>query len=500
MLAKLRFAIANADAGAPALEILDNVADIRPQELRFGDGTQRLNLYAVGAVLAEATCLSASGQPVFLPLKSVVRASSASELVLSPDAEHAGIAAFAPLVELTADAVIERVREAGIAGMGGAGFPTWRKLALVDAEQPWLLLVNAVECEPGCMADRVLLRQALKSVTEGIRLLAEAFSLVRTVVAIKSTSTPANMPDQSAASLTKLLATQGYATVIAPAHYPAGDERMLCAQLGYTLAAGQRPSDHRVLVLNVATVAAIGAAVARGQAPAERLLTLHGGAIGVRQVLRVPLGALLVDVVALACAEEKHRGGRPTQPKLDVQVGGAMMARDLDVHGPVVKQATTALWVNERRTNALVRPCINCGRCDPVCPQFLPVARLYAVIEAGQGSNQVAHLQADQLGIEQLGVQDCSGCRCCDVVCPSHIPLAAVLREARASSIQEHAVKQLAERAKLRSEAHAERQRQRDAKRSTKLRQRGDGRELTKAKLDSVLRAARRRRERPDVS
>lgn len=455
----------------PALRHIDK--RFIPAELWFAIAPAERIEMTPGQQIAEGTRLSLAGQPIYAPVTAVVMRLETDKVVLKPLQTQVEAPlttpTFAPLAERDKDAIISRVRAAGITGMGGAGFPAWRKLAALPHGPMPLLLINAVECEPGCGADAVLLEFEPDAVAHGMDVLADALQATQVVLACKRSALDA------ATTVTRLSSGQRARTVVMDDRYPAGDERVLCKQLGHSLTLKQRPVERGVIVFNVATVAAIGAAVCRGMVPTFRRITVHGPGVATPSVVEVMLGTPAAEVLAALGVSDYSAG---------VAVGGAMMSQPLNLREAAIGQSTTALYVPARHAQRARAACINCGRCDPVCPQALAVARLYELIEAARPLEAVA----------ALDVQGCTGCGCCDAICPSGIPLAATLRDARTAVLEQRASAVSAAIAKARSDSHVQRERQREAQRVSRLRQRGDSHGRTKDKVDAMLRAARQRR------
>ncbi|MEM7407172.1 MAG: hypothetical protein AAF458_17870 [Pseudomonadota bacterium] len=442
----------------------------------------------VGRHYAAGTALCAAGQPQFLPLAARLICVSTETLVFAPEASHPTGPEPASLpvppapmrvrmVRPGIEDLIERARTFGIAGHGGAGFPLWKKLEGAQARSPSILVVNAVECEPGLAGDGALLALEPERVARGFEALVHVYSPQRALLAAH-TSEPARR--------------LGCEALVVPGGYPAGDERQICRQLGRPLGYRERSLDAGVLMLNVGTVAALGDAL-DGIAPNRRFVTVHGPAVARPSVLPAWLGTPLNDVLeaaAMNTALADDRGG-----SLGLRVGGLMMGTDV---APAqwradedaisrqigVAQSTTGLYLRERLDASPAQPCINCQRCDAVCPQHLPVARLWQALDR-QDAQATAPL-----------LDGCNQCRCCDLVCPSGIGLADAFGAARLEVGEQARAAALANWYAGRYQAHQRREQERNAARERR-RERRDG--SARPQLADLLKAGRRRRRRPGV-
>ena len=295
-------------------------------------------------------------------------------LTLHPDGEQRRAPA------LTAPNLVERTREAGIVGLGGAGYPTHLKLRQALARGADALIVNAVECEAGVNADRALLLTCTDDVLRGIEALAEALSAPRVVLAVGA-PLPAELPVE---------------VQVAPGPYPAGWERALTQRLlGRTVPTGRFPTDVGVLVLNVATVFAIARAWHHGEPLTRRVVTVGTAEFWVRighPVAELPLPAGMYTV-----------GGPVT---------GWLAAGD-----EAVRKDTRS--VTPRPTVA-TSPCIRCGWCATACPQGLLPQELLRGVEAEHWEQ-----------VERLRLDECIECGACDLACPSRLPLLAAFRHAK---------------------------------------------------------------------
>ncbi|MCB1553717.1 MAG: electron transport complex subunit RsxC [Xanthomonadales bacterium] len=340
---------------------------------------------------------------------------------------------LAPLGECTdAEALRERVREAGIVGLGGAGFPTADKLGGDRS----VLILNGVECEPHIACDDRLLREDARAVLGGGRWLARICGAQQVLIAVE---------DSMHAAIDALRAVladfPGITLRVVPDRYPQGGERQLIATLcGVEVPADGLPRDVGILVANVATAAATHAAIERGEPLTRRWVSVSGDAVAAPGVFEVPIGLPVAELVAAA--------GGYTADAVHLLLGGSMMGTALpDDAAPIGKlhNAVTVLRARAGST-APALPCIRCGACADACPVRLLPQQLHAFSRA-----------EDDGRLQAQGLFACIECGCCDPVCPSGIPLTAQFRQAK-QRIQLEAVQRVqADTARQRHELRQQR-------------------------------------------
>ena len=389
------------------------------------------------------------------------------------EAEDGPSAAFLPALDwrqAAPEALRERIRTAGVVGLGGAGFPTAEKLS-VGRE---LLILNGAECEPWIACDDALLREHADEVMQGGLLLARVVGAGQVLLAIED-----SMP-QALASARAAAAALGEAaiTVVAvPTLYPEGGERQLIQVLtGREVPRGGLPRDIGVIVQNVGTARAAWRAVVLGEPLTERIVSVTGRGVARPGNYRVPIGTPVAHLIAQA--------GGYTPQAARLLLGGPMMGQALPHDQfPIGKTHNCVLVLVQDEVDdpPPEMPCIRCGDCATVCPaQLLPQQLLW-------------HARADRLGRAQdQGVFDCIECGCCDLACPSHIPLTRHFRHTKAQ-IRIKAAE--AGRAEAARERHESRQ-QRLEREARELVQRQDARKAGAASPDAVAAALERARAR----
>ena len=388
-------------------------------------GTPARACVAPGDEVAAGQCIGVaegdSGADVHSPCAGRVLAVAPHPLARSPaqEVDHVVIETGAalpaqamPALDWRAgdpEALRERIRAAGVVGLGGAGFPTAGKLA-VPRE---LLVLNGAECEPWITCDDALLREHADEVLRGGRLMARVVGACRVLLAIEETMTQALAAARAAAEAVG----EGQVEIVeVPTRYPQGGERQLIQVLtGREVPRGGLPRDIGVVVQNVATARAAWRAVALGEALSARVVTVTGGGVARPGNFLVPIGTPVAHLV--------EQAGGYTAGAARLLLGGPMMGQALPHDDfPIGKQdnCVLVLTADECSDREPEMPCIRCGDCARACPaQLLPQQLLW-------------HARAGSLARAQdQGLFDCIECGCCDLVCPSHIPLTQQFRQTK---------------------------------------------------------------------
>ena len=331
------------------------------------------------------------------------------------------------------DTLLERIRAAGIVGLGGAGFPTRAKLARRDAIE--LLVINGVECEPCIACDDALQRERAHAVVEGVRILQHIVRPAACVIAVED-----NMPEAEQALRAALDGRNetGIRVVNVPTIYPTGGERQLIKVLtGREVPSQGFPADIGIIVQNVGTAAAVHDAVVKAQPLLSRIVTVTGDGVQQACNMEVLIGTPVSHLIAAA--------GGYTDHIERLLIGGPMMGYAVSTDAvPVIKTTNCILAVTARSMPAPppAVPCIRCGRCTEVCPANLLPQELYWF--ARSGNHDAA---------QEYGLFDCIECGCCAYVCPSHIPLVQYYRHAKTAIWEQEKQKQKADIARQRHEA-----------------------------------------------
>ena len=309
----------------------------------------------------------------------------------------------------TREELISAIQDAGIAGMGGAGFPTHVKLSPKDSSAIDRIIINCAECEPYLTSDYRRMLEQPEQIIEGLKSILYLFPNARGILAIED-----NKPE-CAAALAEYENDPRISILILPTKYPQGAERQLIyATTGRAINSAMLPMDVGCIVLNVDTTLAIYRALVQGRPVIYRVLTVTGDAVSQPRNLKVPIGTSYL-------ALPEHCGGFSAMPAKYV-CGGPMMGFalfDLDV--PVTKTSSALLCLSQDVVGEHEPgPCIGCGRCVDDCPSRILPTRLAAFADHG-----------DKAMFQQFDGMECCECGCCSYVCPAKRHLTQSIRSMR---------------------------------------------------------------------
>ncbi len=380
-----------------------------------------------------------SGEVVAIEARPIPHASgmSAPCIVIRSDGrdqwiDHRGVDDY---LALDHDPLVELIRNAGIAGMGGAGFPTAIKLRTHKPIET--LILNGTECEPYITADDMLMREQAAQVIEGARILRQLVQPTReTLIGIED-----NKPEAIAA-LRQAAAGSGIEIVVFPTRYPSGGEKQLIQILtGKEVPHGGLPADIGIACQNVGTAVAVHRAIVHGEPLISRITTITGAACAEPRNYEVLLGTPLSHLLALS-GFDAARCSR-------LIVGGPMMGYTVTSDTvPVVKTTNCILAPTTAELPPPPPPqaCIRCGLCAEACPATLLPQQMYWFARSSEWEKLEAH-----------NLLDCIECGACSYVCPSQIPLVQYYRAAKAEIRTQHQERSKAEQAKARFEARNQR-------------------------------------------
>ncbi len=292
--------------------------------------------------------------------------------------------------------VIRLIREAGIVGMGGAGFPTHAKID--NAQGVHTLIVNATECEPGIMCDDSLMQAYPREVIRGIEVLMYACGASEAIVAIED--------DKPEAYKSLLMYNNNDRIRIEqiPTKYTSGAEKLLIKSLlGIEVPSGDYAAAHGVLCQNVGTVKAIYDAVIDNKPLISRVVTVTGSAVAEPRNYEARLGTSFAEVVAQS---------KPNGKTYDIRMGGMMMGVDVPNAQYSICKITNCIFVNDPVSKPEVKSCIRCSACTEVCPMDLLPQQLYWYAKSENIEKALDY-----------NLNACIECGCCAYVCPSNIPL-----------------------------------------------------------------------------
>ncbi|ENM5901019.1 electron transport complex subunit RsxC [Vibrio mimicus] len=357
--------------------------------------------------------------------------------------------------QLSPETLLELIRQAGISGMGGAGFPTAKKLQS-GLSRTEILIINAAECEPYITADDVLMRQHANEIIQGIEIVEHILKPKLTIIGIED-----NKPE-AVAALQQAAQDKPMVIRVIPTKYPSGGEKQLIKILtNLEVPKGGIPADIGLLVQNVGSLQAIARAILHGEPLIRRVVTLTGDCFrkprNVWALLGTPVQALLNEF------------GYKADKKLPrLIMGGPMMGFTLPhAQVPITKTANCILAPtrNELTNSDHEMACIRCGQCADACPVSLLPQQLQW------------HAKAQEFDkCEELNLKDCIECGACAYVCPSDIPLVQYYRQAKAEIRTRSLEAEAAERAKARFEEKKARMDRDKAERENRFKQAAEDR------------------------
>lgn len=306
---------------------------------------------------------------------------------------------------LSREEILDRIREAGVVGMGGAGFPTAVKLAPKDPSTVDHILVNGSECEPYLTSDYRMMLEKPEMIVEGLRIMLKLFGdNCKGVICIEN-----NKPKAIEIMKKAVEGVDRVSVAVVKTKYPEGAERSLInAVTGRFVNSKMLPADAGCVVDNVGTVMAVYDAVKNGKPLMYRVFTVTGDAVKDPRNFLVRIGTPYRELVEAA-------GGFTAEPEKIIS-GGPMMGfalADLDV--PVTKTSgALTCFLKDEVSRVHETACISCGRCLNVCPARLMPTKLAELAEAG-----------DEEGFESFDGLECVNCGSCSYTCPAKRPLAA---------------------------------------------------------------------------
>jgi len=315
--------------------------------------------------------------------------------------------ALVEAITLSREEIIQRVLEAGVVGMGGAGFPSHAKIKVPEGKAIDTLIINGVECEPYLTADHRLMLEKPREIIMGIRILMKAVNAPQAIIGIEENK-------RDAIDLfNELLAGQSSIKVQAlEVRYPQGGEKQLIeALLQREVPTGGLPSDVGVIVHNVGTTFAVYEAVQKNKPLIQRVVTVTGDDVKQPANFWVRIGTPVAELIDAV-------GGLPASTG-KVVAGGPMMGKAIaDLEVPVAKGTSGILLIPETETKrAIAYNCVRCGKCIEACPMGLEPYRLLLLSQAGQTEKS-----------KKENVLDCIECGSCSFVCPSNRPILDYIR------------------------------------------------------------------------
>ena len=372
---------------------------------------------------------------------------------------------------LTPEQLINKIYQAGIAGLGGAVFPTAAKIQSAEKKVK-LLIINGAECEPYITCDDRLMRERADEIIEGIRILRYILRPENVVIAIED-----NKPEAIEAIHKALQGANDISIRVIPTKYPSGAAKQLIYLLtGMEVPSGARSSSIGVLMHNVGTAFAIKRAVINDEPLIERVVTLTGDKIPEKGNYWIRLGTPISQVLTHA--------GYQFDERYPVFAGGPMMGLELsNLNAPVTKIVNCLLAPDyfEYAEPEPEQACIRCSSCSDACPVNLMPQQLYWFARS-----------EDHKKSEEYALKDCIECGICAYVCPSHIPLIQYFRQEKAKIWQIKEKQKKSDEAKIRFEAKQARMEREEQERKARSQRAAEARreELAKQKGEDPVKAA----------
>ncbi len=365
-----------------------------------------------GGFVSAPVYATVSGTVKAIEPRRVVTGDNVMSIVIENDGQYDEVAypKAKPLAEMTREEIIERIKEAGIVGMGGAGFPTYIKLSPKEPEKIDYVIANCAECEPYLTSDYRRMLEEPEKLVDGMKVYLKLFENARGILAVED-----NKPDciELLKGVTK---DESRISVKAlKTKYPQGAERQIIyAATGRAINSSMLPADAGCVVNNVDTIVAVYHAVYEGKPLMNRIVTVTGDAVADPRNFIVRIGTNYHELI-------EEAGGFKKDP-VKIISGGPMMGFgifDLDV--PTTKTASALLCLTEDDVSRMEPgPCINCGRCVEACPSRLIPSRL---ADYAEHYEEEAFLSHDGL--------ECCECGCCSFVCPAKRSLTQSIKSMR---------------------------------------------------------------------
>lgn len=382
------------------------------------------------------------------------------------------------------------IRDAGIVGLGGAGFPSFIKLNPGSSNRIDTLILNGAECEPYITCDAMLMQEQSRKIIDGINIMRHALQVNRCVIAIE---------DNKRAAHTMLVNAlhdheAEYIEVIQiPTLYPAGGEKQLIKTLtGKEVPSNGLPINIGVVCHNVATAAAVASAVLEGKPLISRYVTITGEGVEHPRNLDVLIGTPFSELVALCGRNNKAEQFIMGGPMMGFEVAGDNI--------PVIKTSNCILVQRKKSEADFVMPCIRCGQCADVCPAQLLPQQLYWYARAKNFDKT-----------QDYNLFDCIECGCCTYVCPSHIPLVQYYRFAKTEIWAQEQEKKSSDIARQRHEFRQFRMERKKAENEERKKQKREllkkvsgekdnGEDAKKAAIDAAMARVKAKRETQSIT
>jgi electron transport complex, RnfABCDGE type, C subunit len=320
-------------------------------------------------------------------------------VIIESDGEQSAYEEIKPPTVTNLEEFLAAIRNSGVVGLGGAGFPTEVKLAVKDLSKIETVIINGAECEPYITSDTRTMIDDTEFVWEGIELIQKYLQVKKVIIGIED-----NKPECIKAFNDLCGKSSGVEVKSLPASYPQGGEKvMIFNTIGRVVPEGKLPLDVGVVVLNCTTLAVIAKYIKTGMPLVEKCVTVDGSAVKEPQNVIVPIGTPISDVFEFC-------GGFAEEPRKIIFGGPMMGISATDINAPILKTTNAVIALSEKDA---VPPketaCIKCGRCVNSCPLNLMPYEIETAFNRKNGEM-----------LEKLKVNICMECGCCSYVCPAH--------------------------------------------------------------------------------
>ena len=369
------------------------------------------DLVKVGTLIAEADgqvsspiFASVSGKVVKIQDFLLSNGATTPAVVIESDGEMTPDENITPPTINSKEDLVDAIKNSGIVGLGGAGFPTHVKFN-AEPEKIEVLVINGAECEPYITSDSVTMIERRDDMAYALEKLSAYMGIKNVVIGIESNKKAAiESMKQLAADVAEFCSLT---VKVLPSIYPQGGEKVLVYHTtNKIIPSGKLPIDVGCIVINCTTLATIGNYLKTGMPLTEKCITVDGGAVAEPANVIAPIGTSFADVFA-AC------GGLKSDP-VKLLYGGPMMGVTAPgVDAPVLKNTNAVLALTEKEAKLpKTTACIRCGSCTNTCPLGLAPAEIAKAYE-----------KRDTEALEALSVNTCMECGCCSFMCPANRPL-----------------------------------------------------------------------------
>ncbi|MBQ4531049.1 MAG: electron transport complex subunit RsxC [Lachnospiraceae bacterium] len=388
--------------GAPATPIVE-----KGQRVLEGE-----KIAEAGGFVSAPVYASVSGTVKAIEPRRVSVGDKVMSIVIENDGQYESVEypKHKPYKDLTKDEIREIIKEAGIVGMGGAGFPTHVKLSPKEPEKIEYVIANCAECEPYLTSDYRRMLEEPEKLVEGMKIILQLFDNAKGILAVEDNKRDCIEILEKLTEKEKRISVKALKT-----KYPQGAERQLIyASTGRKINSKMLPADAGCVVNNVDTIVAVYHAVVEGKPLMHRIVTVTGDAIADPRNFIVRVGTDYAELI-------EEAGGFKKEPEKIISGGPMMGFAVFDVHVPVTKTSSALLCLTKDEVAKYEpTPCINCGKCVEVCPGRVVPSRLADYAE-----------HSDQEKFVKCNGMECCECGCCSFICPAKRPLTQSIKSMR---------------------------------------------------------------------